>query len=210
MIYLNYNKVIKYIMKKCNKCKNEKPLNQFIKNKQCKSGYAGTCKECQNLYSKKWKQKHSKELSEKRRKRYAETKGLEVKKREELRKQKYPLRRRCQLLRSGMNDRAKLKNIKFDKEFFTVNYLMERLSENPNCECCGKKLDIEFKVNKKFNDNSPSMDRVDPNNGYTKENTAILCWRCNKHKQDATSQELRIIADFMDVWGNEVESDITL
>jgi hypothetical protein len=74
---------------------------------------------------------------------------------------------------------------------------MERLSENPHCECCGKKLDIEFKQNKKFNDNSPSMDRVDPCKGYTKENTAILCWRCNKHKQDATSQELRTIADFM-------------
>ena len=54
------------------------------------------------------------------------------------------------------------------------------------------------------------MDRVNPKQGYTKDNTAILCWRCNKHKQDASSEELRVIADFMDVWGNEVESDIEL
>ena len=109
-----------------------------------------------------------------------------------------------------MRDRSKSKDIGFDNEFFTVNYLMERLSKNPNCECCGKKLDIEFKENKKFNDNSPSMDRVNSLKGYTKDNVAILCWRCNKHKQDSTSKELRIIADFMDVWGNEVESDICL
>jgi hypothetical protein len=195
---------------KCKKCGLEKQLKEFIKNKNCKNGYAGTCKKCSNNYSKKWKKEHSKELSEKRRKVYAETEGLEVKKRMEKRKELYPLRCRATVLRQGMAERSKRKNIEFDKEFFTVNYLMERLSKNPNCECCEKKLDIEFKQDKKFNDNSPSMDRVDPNKGYTKENTAILCWKCNKHKQDATSQELRIIADFIDVWGNEVESDITL
>jgi hypothetical protein len=190
-------------MKMCNKCKEKKPLTQFVKNKQCKDGYAGTCKKCQNQYSKNWKQENSERLSAERRKRYAETEGKEVKKRELERRKKYPLRRRCQLLRSGMNDRAKTKGIEFDGDFFTVSYLMERLSKKPHCECCGKKLDIEFKQNKKFNDNSPSMDRVDPCKGYTKENTAVLCWGCNKHKQDATSQELRTIAGFMDVWGNE-------
>ena len=195
---------------KCNKCCKDKPLKQFVKNKQCKDGFAGTCKDCQNDYLKKWKQEHSKELSEKRRKVYAETEGVEVKKRTEKRKLLYPLRVRCQLLRSGMRDRSKIKSIEFDERFFTVKYLMNRLTKNSKCECCGKELDIEFKKDKKFNDNSPSMDRVNPLKGYTKENTAILCWRCNKHKQDATSKELRIIADFMDVWGNEVENDITL
>lgn len=60
-------------MKKCKKCEKNKSLNNFIKNKQCDGGIAGTCKDCQNGYSKEWKQEHSKELSEKRRKRYAET-----------------------------------------------------------------------------------------------------------------------------------------
>jgi len=191
-------------MKKCNKCGKYKPLKEFIKNKQCKDEVAGTCKNCQNSYSKKWKQLHSKTLSEKRRKRYAETEGMEVKEREEKRKLLHPLRVRCQLLRHGMQDRAKMKGIDFDSQFFTVSYLMDRLIKNPNCECCNKKLDIGYKKDKKFNDNSPSMDRVNPKLGYTKSNVAILCWRCNKHKQDATANELRMIADFMDVWGNEV------
>jgi len=195
---------------KCKKCGLEKTIEQFIKNKQCKNGYAGTCKSCQNQYTKKWKQEHSKELSQKRRKRYIETEGLEVKKRIEKRKQLYPLRCRATVIRQGMVERSKRKKIDFDKGYFTVKYLMNRLLENPNCECCGKKLDIEFKKDKKFNDSSPSMDRVNSNKGYTKDNVAILCWRCNKHKQDSTAEELRMIAKFMDVWGNEVESDIEL
>jgi hypothetical protein len=48
------------------------------------------------------------------------------------------------------------------------------------------------------------MDRVNSKIGYTKENTAILCWCCNKHKQDSTAAELRQIANFMDYWENKV------
>jgi len=191
-------------MKKCNKCSEYRQLDEFIKNIHCKDGFAGICKSCQNKYSKDWKTKNSKRLATKRRIRYAETEGLEVKKRENKRKQLQPLRVRCQLLRQGMVERSRLKNIKFDNDFFTVKYLMNRLSENPKCECCDKQLDIGFKEDNKFNDNSPSMDRVDSNKGYEKNNVAILCWRCNKHKQDSTAEELRMIAKFMDNWGNEI------
>jgi hypothetical protein len=192
-------------MKKCNKCGALKDVSYFVKNKQCKDGYAGSCKECQNEYNRKWKQDNSVKLAAGRRKRYAETKGKEVKAREVARKAKYPLRVRCQVLRSGMRDRSNRKGIEFDSGHFTVDLLMRKMEENPYCQCCNKKLDLSFKADKKFNNDSPSMDRVNPDIGYTKENTAMLCWECNKHKQDATSEQLRRIADFIDVWGNEVE-----
>lgn len=51
-------------MKECKKCGQLKPLGEFIKNTQCKDGFAGTCKTCQNGYSKKWKTKSSKSLAE--------------------------------------------------------------------------------------------------------------------------------------------------
>lgn len=197
-------------MKKCSKCGEIKDVSCFVKNKQCKDGYAWTCKKCSNQSNREWKQKNAVSLAEKRRKRYAETEGKEVKKREQERKIKFPLRVRCQLLRSGMRDRSERKGIDFDSDYFTVNYLIKRLEENPYCECCGKPLDIKYKEDKKFNNSSPSMDRVNPKMGYTKENVAVLCWECNKHKQDSTSDQLRKIADFMDVWGNEIESDIDL
>jgi len=190
------------IIKKCNKCGIEKELSLFIKNKKCKNGYGGTCKECSNKYSKKWKQINSTELSQKRRFEYAQNEGVISKQREIERRKNYPLRTRCQILRSGMMDRSKTKKIDFDKDFFTVKYLMNRLTENPYCECCHTKLDIGFKEDGQKNDSSPSMDRVDSNRGYTKDNVAILCWRCNKHKQDSNSQELRMLADFIDKWNN--------
>ncbi len=185
-------------MIKCIKCGETKRKDLFVKNKTCKDGVANTCKKCRNHYSKLWKQANSIEINERNRVKYAETNGAEVKKRDEARKKNKPFRFRCQVLRGGMRDRAKLKSITFDSDFFTVEHLMERLTKNPNCECCDKKLDLGYKDNKRFNDDSPSMDRVDSSKGYTKNNVAILCWRCNKHKQDSTSNELRVIADFMD------------
>ncbi len=194
-------------MKKCSRCNNEYTLSEFIKNKSCKGGRANICKNCQNSYSCQWKRENSGRLSLLRRERYAETEGKEAKQRIEIRKKLYPLRYRCQILCSGMRDRSRIKKLKYDDNFFTVNYLIKRLTENPNCQCCGKKLDLNYKDDKKFNENSPSMDRVDSREGYTRKNTAILCWRCNKIKQDATSFELRKIANFMDAWGDEVGVD---
>ena len=191
-------------MKICKYCGKDYPLEKFVKNKNCKDGYAGICRNCQNKYSRNWKLKNRNILLPRRRKDYAERYKLINNRNEELRKKQYPLKRRCQILRQGMADRSKNKGIEFDKPFFTVAYLMNRLINNLNCECCGKKLDIKFKKDKRFNDDSPSIDRVNPLKGYIKGNIAILCWRCNKHKQNSTSKELRMIANFMDLWGNEV------
>ena len=197
-------------MKICSKCKNEYALEWFVKNKQCRDGYAGTCKNCQNEYSRNWKRENRDRLAPIKRKQYADRYGVIQREKERIRKEQYPLKVRSQLLRAGMRDRARVKGIEFDSGFFSVGYLMERLSRNLNCECCHNPLDISFKVDRKFNESSPSMDRVNPLKGYVKGNVAILCWRCNRIKQDAAPQELRAIADFMDCWGNEVESDIEL
>ncbi|MEK6880748.1 MAG: hypothetical protein AABY22_14110 [Nanoarchaeota archaeon] len=83
--------------------------------------------------------------------------------------------------------------------------LIDFLSKNPYCQCCNKKLDLDYKSNKKFNQNSPSIDRVNSEEGYTIKNTAIVCWRCNRIKQDAKPYELRTIADFMDKWNNKIQ-----
>lgn len=50
-------------MKKvCTKCGEEKELELFVKNKQCKNGYAGTCKLCFSEYSANWYQKNKNRL----------------------------------------------------------------------------------------------------------------------------------------------------
>jgi hypothetical protein len=48
-------------------------------------------------------------------------------------------------------------------------------------------------------DNSPSIDRIDSNKGYTKDNIQILSWRANRIKNDSTPEELRKLADYMEM-----------
>lgn len=49
-------------------------------------------------------------------------------------------------------------------------------------------------------DDSPSLDRVDSTKGYTKGNICVISHRANTIKRDATSDELRAVADYMDGW----------
>ena len=45
-------------------------------------------------------------------------------------------------------------------------------------------------------DTSPSLDRVDNNKGYVPGNIVVVSWRANRLKNDASSSELRKLADF--------------
>jgi hypothetical protein len=45
---------------------------------------------------------------------------------------------------------------------------------------------------------SPSLDRIIPELGYVAGNVAWLCYRCNSIKRDATADELRAIANWLD------------
>ena len=45
---------------------------------------------------------------------------------------------------------------------------------------------------------SPSLDRLDPSLGYIRTNVTVISFRANSIKQDASSDELRAVADWMD------------
>ena len=194
--------------KRCEKCGKTKPLEAFVKNATCTDGRAGTCRACGNAYCTAWKRKNAKRISAARRKRYAETEGMKVKAREQRRRERAPLRVQCQRLRGGMVERSCLRGLPFDSDTLTVNYLMERIEAKPTCECCG----VAFKIGGERNgvkcNASPSIDRIRPQAGYTVNNIALLCWRCNNLKRDATPQELKAVTDWLwTVWGNEVEAN---
>jgi hypothetical protein len=197
-------------MMTCQVCKKEKQSEEFIKNKKCKGGVAATCKTCKNLYIKAWKHKNKERISSRSREIYAKGKGSMVKKRRDERKSEKPIRHRASVIRNGMRDRSRIKNLPFDSDFFSTDYIIGQLLNNPCCKCCGKEFDISPKEGRKARDNSPSADRVDPKKGYTKDNVCIICWRCNKHKQAASAEELRMIADYIDVFGNEAPNSISI
>lgn len=45
-------------------------------------------------------------------------------------------------------------------------------------------------------DDSPSVDRIDPDGGYVRGNIIVVSWRANRIKGNATVDELRDIANF--------------
>ena len=51
--------------KVCNKCGIKKPLSEYHKNKGCKYGVVGTCKECNRLKTKAYYNKNKKEICKK-------------------------------------------------------------------------------------------------------------------------------------------------
>ena len=49
--------------------------------------------------------------------------------------------------------------------------------------------------------NAPSVDRIDPNRGYTKDNIGIISHRANNLKRDGSAEEHIKVAEFMEKMG---------
>jgi hypothetical protein len=58
-------------------------------------------------------------------------------------------------------------------------------------------LGIEIKRVWGKKETSPSLDRIDPTKGYTKENTVVISNRANRLKSDATLEEIMKIMKYM-------------
>lgn len=68
-----------------------------------------------------------------------------------------------------------------------------------NCPCCDRTMAPRTGESAHGPvDESPSLDRLDASVGYVPGNVTVICWRCNNVKRDATSAELRRVADWMD------------
>lgn len=57
-------------------------------------------------------------------------------------------------------------------------------------------IDINY-FNDGLEDSSPSIDRLDPNVGYTAENCVVISWRANRIKNNGTAEEHQKIASFL-------------
>lgn len=89
-----------------------------------------------------------------------------------------------------------LKRIKeraFKKEL-DFNLTVEDIVFPEKCPVFGFELQRNVNI-PKFN--SPSVDRIDPTKGYTKDNIQILSNKANAMKQDATPEELLKFAEWI-------------
>lgn len=186
------------IERECTGCRTKRPatLEHFGPNKDCQHGLNPVCRPCRRKYLREWKAANAERVLPRRRQLYMERHSETEKAKQRARLLATPLRIRARILRQGMADRAKRRDIPFDSEFFSVAYLMEWIQRTPNCPCCGCGIDYGYK-GKGPNANSPSIDRFAPALGYIASNVALICWRCNNLKRDATADELEAIAKWM-------------
>jgi len=185
--------------KKCAKCGAIKPLEDFPKLAKSPDGRNSYCKECQKAYTKQWvadhperakatakksRDKHKDALTKKRRKDRAEKPEVFLKYSRDF-SEKNP----DKILLYEARKRA--------KEFGLPCTITEEDIVIPEfCPILRVRL-IRGAIDNN-RDSCPSLDRIRPELGYVKGNVAVMSYRANRIKNDATADEHRRIADWMD------------
>ena len=88
------------------------------------------------------------------------------------------------LMYTGAKCRAKRKNMEF-----TIS--KEDIIIPTHCPVLG--MPIQRNIGSGFHNNSPSLDRIDNTQGYTKDNIRVISNRANLLKCDATLEELELL-----------------
>jgi hypothetical protein len=86
---------------------------------------------------------------------------------------------------------AKLKNMSFDLDYEWVDKNLIK-----QCPILNKDFEFPDKKTGSYSNYAVSVDRIDNNKGYTKNNCILVCRRANMIKNDASPDELMIIAKF--------------
>ena len=121
------------------------------------------------------------------------------------REQRDPLRAFAQRLRRSLLKRCRQKGFEIPENLRGLDFYLAELARypvdgQPACPCCLTPylLDLGAALP---SDHTPSCDRLDPTKPTYHDNIAIICWRCNRIKQDATAAELIAIGRWLLVHG---------
>ena len=99
----------------------------------------------------------------------------------------YNLKHRDRLRLEGIKKRASKKGLEFNLELADISY-------PEYCPVLNIKLERQF-GHLEFN--SPSVDRIDPSKGYTKDNIQVISQKANAMKHNATEKELILFAEWI-------------
>lgn len=160
--------------KKCSgKCKKRKPVTEFYKCRDAHDGLSPACKTCLSKQRKSWYQRQTPEVLRADRARY---RAID------------PLAHKVRQLFYSSRERAKLKGWEFN---LTKQFLKKLIEQTPTCSISGRKLDPSA-----IGENSISLDRIDSNKGYTKENVRLIVWILNRAmNHDGDAVFLRLCQD---------------
>lgn len=158
-------------------CNDEKFLFDFSKNVSAKDGLQYRCRSCDQAYqAKRRTENYDASLDYGRKYQAKRRKDFEY---------------RLKMLLNASKQRAKIKNRVHD---ITVDDIKSIYPIDGKCPVFG--FDLMFN-DSGFRENSPSIDRIDSEKGYTVDNIQIISWKANRIKAYATVEELEIVIAFM-------------
>ncbi len=175
--------------KHCVKCDQTKSVEEFYKAKPRVDGslrYHPNCKICVLEYGRTVYQKNPK-YQENRKKRY-ENRSEESKIRNKEKGLEFYRSIRGRTLTLLKSAQRRSKNLSLDINV-DYDFIYSQVSGGV-CAATGLAFDLDKPEGSMKNPYAPSIDRVDPNKGYTKDNTRIVIWQYNLMKGEITDDEL--------------------
>lgn len=178
-------------MKICAKCKETKDYSEFNIAREKKDGYYPYCRECVKEYRKSRgidRYAYNPESHKARQKRFrARHKTYERNFRRVYLK---TIEGKCSKLLASSKSRAAIKSLEFDLDY---DWIMQRLSAG-KCEASGIEFDYTVPEGQHHGDFVPSIDRIDNNKGYTKDNCWVVCLMINRAKGQGPWANVVILA----------------
>jgi hypothetical protein len=173
-------------VKTCTTCGETKEARVafFFPNKMRQDGLENECRECRNRRQRAW----------------TKARRAAAPKRDRVRSSPFDrlMQHQAEQLNKNLSRRARLKGVPLDSAAFSVVRLRAWLVRQPECSCCARPFRMGPKDGNGPCTDSPSLDRLDPSAGYVPGNVSLICFRCNRLKCDATADELRRVATWMD------------
>lgn len=160
--------------KKCTRCKDDKPLEDFPINNRRKDKRASHCKACKNKYHSEYYAVNFAEESKKRSK-WKKDNPEKVKAGASKYKQNFPHMRWASSTLCSHKGRGYSVCI-------SSNELSILAKKTLRCQLCGENLDWAADRGKPLKFNSPTLDRVTNEKHVTMGNIMIVCYRCNMAK----------------------------
>lgn len=191
-------------MKTCILCNTEKSLDQFYACAKSRDKKGSYCRPCANEYQ-RLRVQNSPEAQAKR-KQYNREHTDETR----AARRVWRAKNHADVLAYGRKyyqekpEKALLYEARKRAKEFGLNFLIteDDIKVPEFCPILGVKLVRGSIENNR--DCCPSLDRVEPSRGYVPGNIAVISYRANRIKNDATAEEHRKIAAWMDSFGTQI------
>jgi hypothetical protein len=163
----------------CIACGENKLAHEFAFKKGSRDGRRGKCKLCLNAYSREWRERDL--LTNQQ-----QANSRKLRNRSALEKRD-PVRAWAVQAHGAARQRSREKGLRYELNIDFIVSIAPTI-----CPLLQYPL-VYTKEKGRSRTSVPSLDRIDPSKGYTRDNVWIISWRANTIKNDASLEELEAV-----------------